>query len=86
VRQGRRTRARSTRLERSEKTLNLSRERRQFDIANILENILAEQDLTRSRADYINVIAEFNKAQYELLKALGRLSAPTLPSDHGRSR
>jgi len=63
-------------LDRSEKALRLSRERRQFDIANVLENIQAEQDLTRARGDYVTVISEFNKAQYALLKALGRLSAP----------
>lgn len=73
-------------LERSEKTLSLSRERRQFDIANVLENILAEQDLTRSRADYINVIAEFNKAQYELLNALGRSSSARMTLRQSRVR
>ncbi len=68
-------------VERSEKTLSLSRERQEFDIANVLENILAEQDLTRSRADYINIIAEFNKAQYELLKSIGALN-PGTPERH----
>ena len=68
-------------VEGSERTLTLSRERQQFDIANVLENILAEQDLTRSRADYINVIAEFNKAQYELLKSIGALN-PSTPGRH----
>ena len=68
-------------VESSEKTLGLSRERQQFDIANVLENILAEQDLTRSRADYISVIAEFNKAQYELLKSIGALK-PGAPERH----
>jgi len=63
-------------LDRSEKALRLSRDRRQFDIANVLENIQAEQDLTRARGDYFTVISEFNKAQYALLKALGRLSSP----------
>jgi len=68
-------------VERSERTLSLSRERQEFDIANVLENILAEQDLTRSRADYINIIAEFNKAQYELLKSIGALKHST-PERH----
>jgi outer membrane protein TolC len=76
-------------LDRSEEALRLSRERRQFDIANVLENIQAEQDLTRARGDYFTVISEFNKAQYSLLKALGRLSAPMAvkaPSQHERGR
>jgi len=69
-------------LDQSEKALRLSRDRRQFDIANVLENIQAEQDLTRARGDYFTVISEFNKAQYALLKALGRLSAPTAVKAH----
>ena len=71
-------------LDRSEEALRLSRERRQFDIANVLENIQAEQDLTRARGDYFTVISEFNKAQYALLKALGRLSAPMAVKAHSQ--
>jgi len=37
----------------------------------VLENIQAEQDLTRARLDLLTAIAEFNKAQYALKKAVG---------------
>jgi outer membrane protein TolC len=36
-----------------------------------LENILAEQDLTKARHDYLRAVAEHNKAQYALSKAVG---------------
>ena len=35
--------------------------------------VQAEQELTRARLDYLKAIAEFNKAQYALLRATGRL-------------
>jgi outer membrane protein TolC len=54
--------------------LVLARGRRQFEVGVILENILAEQDQTRSRQDYARAIGEYDKAQYELLRALGRLA------------
>jgi hypothetical protein len=41
----------------------------------VLENIQAEQDLTRSRDDYVAAIAEYDKRQYELRHAIGG-SAP----------
>lgn len=65
-------------LDRSERALRLSRQRKQFDIANVLENIQAEQDLTRARADYVNAVAEYNKAQYALKQAIGgaQVTAP----------
>jgi len=37
----------------------------------VLENIQAEQDLTRARLDVLTAIAEVNKAQYALKKAVG---------------
>ena len=51
--------------------LRLARQRQEFGVGVVLENILAEQDLTRSRTDYLKAIAEFNKAQYELSRATG---------------
>ena len=53
-------------------TLRLTRERKQFGVGVVLEDIQAQQELTRARSDYLNALAEFNKAQYFLLKALGR--------------
>ncbi len=51
--------------------LRLARQRQEFAVGVVLENILAEQDLTRARTDYLLAIAEFNKSQYALSKAVG---------------
>ncbi|MBM3881991.1 MAG: TolC family protein [Verrucomicrobia bacterium] len=53
--------------------LRLARERKEFAVGMVLENIQAEQDLTRARLDYLEAVAEFDKAQYALLGATGRL-------------
>ena len=42
----------------------------------VLENIQAEQELTRARHDYLGLIAEHNKAQYGLVKAIGSPGSP----------
>ncbi len=55
-------------------TLRLTRERKQFGVGAVLEDIQAQQELTRARSDYLNAVAEFNKAQYGLAKAVGELS------------
>lgn len=60
----------------AEEGLGLARQRRQFAVANVLENILAEQDLTRARNDYLRAIGEHNKAQYGLQWAIGGLQPP----------
>ena len=52
-------------------TLRLTRERKQFGVGAVLEDIQAQQELTRARSDYLNAVVEFDKAQYSLLKALG---------------
>ena len=43
-------------------------------IGVVLENIFAEQELTRARSDYVVAVAEFNKAQYGLHRATGASS------------
>lgn len=55
----------------AEETLRLSRQRKEFGVGIVLETIQAEQDLTHVRNDYLTVIAEYNKAQYALRKAIG---------------
>ena len=55
----------------AEESLRLARQRKQFGVANVLENIQAEQELTRTRNDYFGAVAEFNKAQYALGRAVG---------------
>jgi outer membrane protein TolC len=63
-------------LSAAQETLRLSQERKEFGIAAVLERILAEQDLTRSRNDYVTAVAEYDKAQYALLRATGASGAP----------
>jgi outer membrane protein TolC len=57
----------------AEQTLQLTQQRREFGVGIVLEAIQAEQELTRARLDYLKSIAEFNKAQYTLLRATGKL-------------
>lgn len=59
----------------AEEGLRLAQQRQEFGVGVVLENIVAEQDLTRARTDYLKAIAEFNKAQYGLSKAVGVLTS-----------
>jgi outer membrane protein TolC len=59
----------------AEEALRLVRQRREFGVGIVLENILAERDFTQARNDYLHAVAELNKAQYELSKAVGGLAA-----------
>lgn len=53
--------------------LRLTRERKQLGVGLVLEDIQAQQELVRARTEYLNALAEHNKARYELRKALGGL-------------
>lgn len=55
----------------AEQSLKLARQRQQFGVGEVLENIQAEQDLTRSRLDYLTVVTEYNRAQFALRRATG---------------
>jgi len=55
----------------AQETLWLTQQRKEFGVGVVLENIQAEQDLTRARLDVLTAIAEVNKAQYALKKAVG---------------
>jgi OMF family outer membrane factor len=68
-------------LEAAEQTLRLARERREFAVGAVLETIQSEQDLTHARLDYVNAVAEQNKAQYALERARGAL-APAAGVQH----
>ena len=57
----------------AEEGLRLAQARKEFAVGIVLENIQAEQDLTRARLDYLKAIVEFNKAQYALSRAVGKL-------------
>lgn len=56
----------------SEEALKLARARQQFGVGEVLENIQAEQELTRARLDYLTVVTEYNRAQFALRRAIGR--------------
>ena len=60
--------------------LRLGQERKEFGVGVVLETIQAEQDLARARNDYFNLVTDYNKTQYALLRALGRLSPPSRTS------
>lgn len=60
----------------AEEALRLSRERKEFGVGIVLETIQSEQDLTRARTDYVTAVAEFNKSQYALTKAVGIMPPP----------
>jgi outer membrane protein TolC len=55
-------------------TLRLTRQRKEFGVGIVLEDIQAQQEVTRARSDYLIAIADFNKAQYALSRAVGGLS------------
>ena len=58
----------------ADETVRLTRERKQYGVGIVLEDIQAQQDLTRARGDYVTTIAEYNKAEYGLSRAVGGLS------------
>ncbi len=60
----------------AEEALRLGLERKEFGVGVVLETILAQQELSRVRNDYLGIVTDYNKTQYGLLRALGRLSAP----------
>ena len=61
----------------AEESLKLARERKEFAVGVVLENIQAEQELTRARQDYLAAIGEFNKAQFALQRATGGIGVAT---------
>ncbi len=52
-------------------TIELSRQRKQYGVGVVLENIQAQQDLNQARSQYFSAVTEYNKAQYELQRAVG---------------
>jgi outer membrane protein TolC len=65
----------------AEETLRLTQQRREFAVGAVLENIQSEQELTRARFDYLNAIAEYNKAQFALRKAIGGMPASAISTN-----
>jgi len=52
-------------------TLRLTRERKQYGAGVVLEDIQAQEEWVRARADYVSAVSAHNKAQYELGRAVG---------------
>lgn len=57
----------------AEEALSLAQQRKEFGVGIVLEHLQSEQDLTRARLDFLKRVAEFNQAQYQLLRLTGRL-------------
>lgn len=60
----------------AEEGLRLTQQRKEFGVGIVLENIQAEEDLTRARQDYTAAIADFNKAQFSLATATRQPAIP----------
>ena len=60
-----------TALSLAAETLRLTRARKEFGVGVVLEDIQAQEALIRARSEYVSAIADFNKAQYALRKAVG---------------
>ena len=58
-------------LELSEKTYHLSRDRGATGVGGVLETLRAEEDLSFARLTWFELVAEYNKAQANLRRALG---------------
>ena len=58
-------------LNTASETLRLTQQRKQFGVGIVLEDIQAQQALTQARSAYVTALAEHNKAQYALSKAVG---------------
>lgn len=59
--------------------LRLTQQRKEFGVGNVLENIQAEDELTRARTDYVAAISEYDKAQYRLRYTIGGSPPEPLP-------
>jgi outer membrane protein TolC len=51
--------------------LRLTRERKVYGVGVVLEDIQAQQDLTRARSDYLKAVADYDKAEFELRRVTG---------------
>jgi outer membrane protein TolC len=62
-------------------TLRVTHERKQFGVGIVLEDLQAQQDLDRARSDYVSTLQEYNKAQYNLSRAIGSLPEQAVVPD-----
>jgi outer membrane protein TolC len=66
-------------VEAARQTLELTRDRREFAVGNVLEVIVSAQELSRARLEWIRLVADHNKAQFLLNRAVGG-TPPEAPS------
>jgi outer membrane protein TolC len=67
-------------LETASETLRLTRQRKQYGVGVVLEDLQAQQALTQARSDYVTAVAENDKAQYALSRATGSVAEPPPPN------
>ena len=53
-------------LEEADKTARLSRQRRETGVSGVLEDLQAEEELSRARRDYVATVVDYNQSQYAL--------------------
>lgn len=53
----------------------LAVQRKEFAVGAVLEDIQTQQDLTRARSEFVGIVAEYNKVQYALQRAIGNALA-----------
>jgi outer membrane protein TolC len=58
-------------LETAVEAEKLAEQRKEFAVGAVLEDIQTQQDLSRARSDFVTIVAEYDKAQYALQKAIG---------------
>jgi outer membrane protein TolC len=58
-------------LEAADQTARLSRQRRETGVSSVLEDLQAEDEVTRARRDYLATVADYNQAQYALRYVVG---------------
>jgi outer membrane protein TolC len=57
----------------AEENNKLTRERQEFAVGIVMETILAEQELTQARTEYLDAVTSNNAAQYLILRSIGQL-------------
>jgi outer membrane protein TolC len=70
-------------LDTANEAFHLTRERKALGVGAVLEDIQAQQALTQARSACITAMAEHNKAQYTLNKAVGGQSEVRGGTNHG---
>ena len=64
----------------AEQAYRLARGRQEAAVSSAFETIFAEQEYTRLRQDYVTSIAEYNKAQCLLVRAIGQMWPDVSPA------